>query len=280
VTGETGAADLSRIFSRRCRIARTERLAGDIYLHHVEFPEIALSALPGQFVEIRVADSGDPFLRRPFSVNHVDREAGTVAILYEAIGHFTRQISSRGPGDWLDLLGPLGRPYPLGPEEGGEVVFVAGGLGIASFLLAARYLREREETRPVRLLYGARSRDAIVQIADFEEAGVRCEVATDDGSAGCRGLVTDLLERYLSSSPPRPVLYACGPSPMLRAVSEMAARFGARCYLSLETYMGCGIGTCMGCAIKIRTGDGPDDFEFQRACVEGPVVDAARLIWD
>ncbi len=268
------------IFSRRCRIAETERLSGQIYLHHLECPEVADSALPGQFVEVRVADCSDPFLRRPFSVNHVDRESGRFAILYEAIGHFTLQISAKRPGDYLDVLGPLGRPYPLGVEEGGEVVFVAGGLGIASFLLAARALREEGDTRPVRLFYGARTREAIVQLREFREAGVECEVATDDGSAGYHGLVTGLLERYLSSSPDRPVLYVCGPTPMLRAVSGMAARHGAKCYLSLETYMGCGIGTCMGCAIKMRTGDGPDDFEFQRACVEGPVVDASRLIWD
>jgi dihydroorotate dehydrogenase electron transfer subunit len=280
VTGEAGIAVEAPIFSRRCRIAETERLSGEIHLHHLECPEIAENALPGQFVEIRVADSNDPFLRRPFSINHVDREAGTFAILYEAIGHFTRQISAKRPGDRLDVLGPLGRPYPLGVEEGGEVVFVAGGLGIASFLLAAQHLRQKGENRPVHLLYGARSRDAIVQIREFEEAGVRCEVATDDGSGGHHGLVTDLLECYLSASPDRPVMYVCGPTPMLKAVSAMAARFGVKCYLSLETYMGCGIGTCMGCAIKMRTGDGPDDFEFQRACVEGPVVDAARLIWD
>lgn len=274
------SADGICIFSRRCLIAQTEHLGGQIYLHHIEFPEVAETARPGQFVEVRTRDSTDPFLRRPFSVNHVDRESGTFGVLYQAVGHFTKQIARRKPGDTLEVAGPLGRPYPLGPEEGDEIVFVAGGVGIASFLLAACMLRETGDGRPVRLFYGARDSQAIVQVDDFRAAGVECTVATEDGSLGETGFVTAPLERYLAARPPRPVLYVCGPTPMLRAVADMAARHDAKCYLSLETYMGCGIGTCMGCAIKMRTGDGPEDFEYQRACVEGPVVDAARLIWE
>lgn len=266
-------------FARRCHIADTEHLAGSIYLHHIDFPEIAETALPGQFVEVRATEGLDPLLPRPFSVNHVDRTAGTFAILYEAVGKFTKQISSKRPGDELEVLGPLGQQYPLGPDEGDEIVLVAGGLGVASFLHTARTLRERGDTRPIRLLYGGRSKHAIVQTDDFEKAGVRCEIATDDGSLGERALVTHLLLRYLEGKPTRPVLYVCGPTPMMKAVADIAAVERVRCYLSLETYMACGIGTCVGCTIKMRTGDGEDDFEFQRACVDGPAVDAARLIW-
>jgi len=266
-------------FSRICRIAGTQRLSDRVFLHNIRFPDIAETAQPGQFVEVASAVSCEPLLARPFSVNQVDRQAGTFAILFEAVGRFTRRIAAYSAGDELLVTGPLGRPYPLGADEGGETVFVAGGLGIASLLHAARTLHQQKDPRPAHLLYGARNREAVVQMADYAAAGVDCRLITDDGSAGEKGLVTDLLARYLDGAPARPVLYVCGPAPMLRAVSAMAAERGVRCYLSLETYMGCGMGTCMGCTIKVRTGDGPDDWEYQRACSEGPVVDSRRLIW-
>lgn len=267
------------IYSRRCPITQTEHLSGEIYLHHIQCPDVAAAAQPGQFVEVRVCDATDPFLRRPFSVNHVDLENGTFAILYEAIGNFTRQIAAKDPGDLVDVIGPLGKPYPIGPEEGSEVIMVAGGVGIASFLLMARKLRESGDERPVRLFYGARTASAVVQAEDFRAEGVDCRVATDDGTMGERGLVTHLLRDYLKTSPPSPVLYVCGPTPMLKAVADLAMAEHVKCYLSLETYMGCGIGTCVGCTIKMRSLENPEEIEYQRACMDGPVVDAARLIW-
>lgn len=266
-------------FSQCVPIVENEHLSGDIYLHHIRFPEVANSALPGQFVEVKVSEDNDPLLPRPFSVNHVDRDRGSFAILYEAVGQFTRQIARKEVGDQLRITGPLGKPYPLEPEICDEVVFVAGGLGIASFLHAARTLRERDDGRRLRLFYGARSADAIVQVAEYRELGVDCEISTDDGSLGRKGLVTALLQDYLRSGPDRPGIYACGPAPMLKATAGIAGAARARCFLSLETYMVCGMGVCVGCTIKMRTGDGDDDFEYQRACVDGPVVDAERLIW-
>lgn len=266
-------------FSRRVAIAGTQHLGGAIHLLRVRFPEIAASALPGQFVEAKASEGSDPLLPRPFSVNQVDAHRQTFAFLYEALGCSTRQMAQKAAGDELLVTGPLGKPYPLEPDVCDEVVFVAGGLGIASFLFAAQTLKERGDPRPVRLLYGARSAESIVLTGEFERLGVRCEVATDDGSLGEKGLVTGLLERYLASDPRNPALYVCGPAPMLKAAAGIAEARGARCFLSLETYMGCGMGVCVGCTIKMKTGDGPDDFEYQRACVDGPVVDAARLIW-
>ncbi len=266
-------------FARKAPITRTEHLAGDIYLHHIHFPEIAETAWPGQFVEVKVSDDLDPLLPRPFSVNQVDRSKGEFAILYEAVGQFTKEIAGMRAGEELQILGPLGRPYPLDEREYDEIVLVAGGLGIASFYHAAWTLRQAGDPRPVRLFYGARNRNAVVQVEQYEALGVQVEVATDDGSMGEKALVTSPLIRYLQSGPSRPALYVCGPTPMMKAVADIARIEKVKCYLSLETYMACGIGTCVGCAIKLRTGDDPDDFVYARACVEGPVVDAESLIW-
>ncbi|MCC6484130.1 MAG: dihydroorotate dehydrogenase electron transfer subunit [Armatimonadetes bacterium] len=266
-------------FTRRVPITRTEHLAGDIYRHHIHFPEIAEGAQPGQFVEVKVSNDFDPLLPRPFSVNQVDRENGVFTILYEALGQFTKEIAGMSAGEELQILGPLGRPYPLGSDECDEIVLVAGGLGIASFYHAAWTLREAGDERPVRLFYGARNRHSVVQLEDYEALGVSVEVVTDDGSLGEKALVTTPLTRYLQTQPRRPALYVCGPTPMMKAVSEIAQIERVKCYLSLETYMACGIGTCVGCAIKLRTGDGADDFVYGRACVEGPVIEAERLVW-
>lgn len=266
-------------FSRGAEIVEHERLGGDIYLHHFHFPEIARAGLPGQFVEVKVSEEYAPLLPRPFSINHVDQERGTFAILYEAVGQFTRQISQKSVGDWLQITGPLGKPYPLDESEGDEVVLVAGGVGIASFLLAAQKLQEAGGGRKVRLFYGARSRENLVQVEQFEALGVQCELATEDGSAGHQGFVTGPLVDHLARTSARPVLLVCGPTPMLKAVSDIAIERDVRCYLSLETYMGCGIGVCVGCTIKLRREIGSDEYEHARACIEGPVVDARRLIW-
>ncbi len=278
---ETGSGKQSGInkFWQRCQITETQEIGAGIFLHHIHFPRVAHAAKAGQFVEVKAVDSYDPLLPRPFSINHVDRELGTFAILYEARGHFTKQISCKKPGDELAVLGPLGTPYPLNAAECDEVLLVAGGLGIASFLLAARMLKERKSRCPVRLFYGARSSEAVVQVPEFQRLGVECHITTDDGSLGEKGLAINPLKRYLDSNPPNTVIYACGPEPMLRAVSALAEQKGVRCYLSLETYMSCGIGVCMGCAIKLRSDTGANEWEYRRACVEGPVVDASRLIW-
>lgn len=266
-------------FSRRVPIVRTEHLAGQTFQHHVHFPEIANAAQPGQFVEVKVKDDHDPLLPRPFSVNQVDRENGTFAILYEAVGHFTKEIAAMGVGEELQITGPMGKPYPLGADECDEIVFVAGGLGIASFYHAAWTLRQQNDPRPVHLFYGARNSSMIVQVEQHEALGVNWVIATDDGSMGEQGLVTAILSRYLQDKPANPALYVCGPAPMMKAVASIAEHEQVKCYLSLETYMGCGMGTCVGCTIKLKTGDGPEDFEYGRACTDGPVIDAAKLIW-
>lgn len=273
-----GKSPITR-FSRDAEIIRTEHLSGKIYVHHIAFPEVAGLGLPGQFVEVRSLETVDPLLPRPFSINQVDSSAGTFAILYEAKGTFTRQIAACSPGDRVHITGPLGKPYPLGPDEGDEIVFVAGGIGIASFLFTANWLCAAGETRPVRLLYGARNAEALVQLEDFRRAGVDCQVATDDGSAGHPGLVTSLIQQYLTQVTGKAAFIVCGPTPMMKAAADIIQPTRHNVYLSLETYMGCGVGTCMGCAIKMKTGDAPEDFEYQRACIDGPVVDARRLVW-
>ena len=213
----------------------------------------------------------DPLLPRPMAIYRERRRPGgaDVEILYKVVGRGTALLADATPGQRIDVVGPLGRPFGM-PAADERAVIVAGGTGIASvYELAVRLAADGD----VVVLLGARSAEDLMAEADFAELDVELRVATEDGSAGTRGLVTRLLEPALDGGKPARV-YACGPTAMMRAVASLAAGRGRPCVVSLENPMACGFGVCLGCAAP-RVGGG-----FSLVCRDGPTFDAATVDWE
>ena len=259
----------------------------------VAVPERLVRYEPGQFFHIRCGPGTDPLLRRPFSVYAVETDAeGWVRhmdFLILVVGHGTRTLADRAAGGTLDLLGPLGKGFRPPPEPARHVM-VAGGVGIAPFYDLAEHLQKRASSRPsparLTLLFGSRTKDELYALDELQRLGLDIRLATDDGSAGRRGFVTELLPEALDApltGNQKPEtgnlqIYACGPEPMLEAVTRIAKERGVPAQLSLDRRMGCGLGACGACVCKVASPKAPDGWDYIRICREGPVVDAARLV--
>ena len=239
---------------------------------HVSFyaPEAAAGAAPGQFVHVRIADLRDRILRRPFSIEDADPVRGSVDVVYKVVGEGTRFLSKCAPGAVCDLMGPLGKGFSPCPD-GATPVLVTGGYGVAATRLCARACPGGI------LLAGARSRGDLLLLDDFRSFGYDVRTATDDGSAGRKGLVTQLLEELLAEAPGRKFAFrACGPHPMLMALARMLPQAGyADAELSLDHLMCCGVGACFACVVKVK--DGADGWRYARSCTEGPVFKAGEV---
>jgi dihydroorotate dehydrogenase electron transfer subunit len=241
----------------------------------VAAPAIAALARPGQFVAATVggATSG-MLLRRSFSIHAVDPDAGTVEVVVAAHAAGTTWITERRIDDVLDLVGPLGQAFPL-PDGGGAAVLVGGGYGSAPLFWLAQVLRQRGVH--VEIVLGAASADRLFGVALAAEVADAVEVTTDDGSAGTRGWVSDVLPEVLARSAATDV-YACGPMAMLRSVTEAASAAGAAAHVAVEEAMACGVGVCMTCVMPVIGADGRT--RMVRACLDGPVFDGDRVRWD
>lgn len=263
------------------------------YRLKLQCPFVAAHAQPGQFIHVLPPRAGfDPLLRRAFSILNVDGDA--IEVLYRAAGKGTTLLSSVVPGQTIDLLGPLGRPFHIGQ---GDVVLVGGGVGVPPLVFLAQHLRTRlalreqsDKNRPFSLtaIIGGRTRFDVIGQSELENLQVGVQVATDDGSAGHHGLVTDLLRRHIetkaslhpdsTNNSQLPIVYSCGPYPMLRTVAHLCAEFEVPCQVSLEENMPCGIGVCNGCVVPVvQAGD--DYGLFRRICVEGPVLWSHEVDW-
>ncbi len=233
---------------------------------------------PGQFAMLSPGSRGaaeryDPLLPRPMAVYRAVPEAGgaELEILYKVSGRGTRLLADARPGATVRVVGPLGVGFPL-PQPGQRALLVGGGTGIASLYELAAAAQARG---PVVVLLGARSAVDLMGRADFVALGVDLRVATEDGSEGTRGRVTELLETALAAPDAGgEIVYACGPMPMMRSAAEIAARRERRCLVSLENRMACGFGVCLGCAVP-RTEGG-----FALVCRDGPVLDAGSVRWE
>ncbi len=254
------------------------------FLMRISAPDHMEDSIPGQFMMVRVRDAIDPLLRRPFGIfdiNSITSEYGEariqtcVQILYKVVGKGTRHLSTLHHGDHLDLLGPLGKGF-VTPGDAEEAILVGGGVGLAPLYYLARELVK--ETR-VHLFAGGRTREDILCITEFERLGVETYTATDDGTLGERGLVTEVMDRYLMDARGAKVIYACGPFPMLKTVALIAEAREIPCQVSLEAYMACGVGACLGCVVKGRshTDESPD---YRCVCKDGPVFDSRELSWE
>ena len=256
------------------------RLSDDYSVLALAAPAIAQAALPGQFVMLKTSRGMDPLLRRPFSIFEVLRdERGTptgISVFNKRIGKGTGLLYDVEPGARLQCLGPLGRPFePVDPPA--EAWMVAGGVGLAPFVTLAEALRARGTTTT--LFYGARRAADLHCVDIFERLGIRIVTSTEDGSAGVKGRITMPLEQALARIGSHDVhLYVCGPTPMMRAAADVAAANGRRCDVSLEQVMGCGLGGCYSCVVAARSPGGTP--HHTRSCIDGPVFDASRIVWD
>lgn len=245
------------------RVIFNEQIASEIMLLRLTYPQLANHAKPGQFVEIRIPQCHHVFWRRPFSLHDVNPEQGTFDLLFNIVGKGTHMMSRVRKNEELSCLGPLGNHFTI-PFDIKEALIVAGGLGIAPF---AFLIQQVPADTLVKIFYGAANIESLYRLETSSE--VKWNISTDDGSAGAKGVVTDLLETELKNRQTGQMIYACGPSAMLRRTAELAAHYNVPGQVSIETVMGCGFGACMGCAVRLKHPEAGKKYVL--ACKDGPV---------
>ncbi len=248
---------------RECRVLKNTRVAPETCDLTVQAGALAESARPGQFAMISIPGKT---LRRPLSFCGIGRREGTLRFVFRVRGAGTALLARAVPGGALNLLAPLGAGFNPG-DTGRRALFVGGGLGVPPLLAACGPFGANAV-----LAAGFRTKEDILLKEDFEQRGCRVKIATDDGSAGHHGLVTELAAGLRFDA-----VFACGPRPMLRAAAALAKARGVPCQVSMEERMACGIGACLGCAVKLRRGGGET---YGRVCRDGPVFDAEDVVWE
>jgi dihydroorotate dehydrogenase electron transfer subunit len=248
------------------KIIRNLKIRGNYYKLIINAAAIAKIAQPGQFVNVKVSPGTEPLLRRPLGIHSVS--AANLEMLYEVVGPGTRLLAQRKTGEYLDVLGPLGHGFDYLASTAHSIL-VAGGMGVAPLFFLAKRMKK------ALVLIGAKTKTQILCAQEFKKLGCAVRVATDDGSVGFKGKVTQLLSDILrrTKDEGRRTIYACGPRPMLRVISRLSREYQIPAQISLEEHLACGIGACLGCALKTKAG-------YQRVCQEGPVFDARQIIWD
>lgn len=272
-------------FITDCEIIEQVEISSGIFRSVLKEQNIATVSRPGQFVNVQTAAGYDPLLRRPFSVHAVDPDKGTFSLLYDVVGRGTKLLKAMHKGDIVSVIGPLGSAFDIGDDPSVSHVLVAGGCGTAPIHFLSDYICRNHGCSNVTVLVGAKAGDGVLCYREFVAHGVNVEVATEDGSFGFHGLVTDLLASCLSdkfSTSTGIRVYSCGPMAMMREVARICREMKVGCcQLSLETAMACGMGVCMGCAVKTRSVSGKDgEWTYSRACTEGPVFNAEELVWE
>lgn len=239
-----------------------QQLAGDLFELEFLAPKMAASCQPGQFLHVKTSAQHDPLLRRPISIYDVDKDAGTITLLYKVVGRGTQLMTGLKAKDSLDVMGPLGKSFSL-PDHPQKVLLVGGGVGIAPLMYLARRLKDMQCS--VKVLYGTASSVELVASERFRKLGVELETATMDGTAGHQGLVTELLQQQ--SADALDLIYTCGPEIMMAAVADFASVHNIWGECSLEEHMACGVGACLGCARKLKL----EDDAYVKVCKDGPV---------
>lgn len=249
---------MSGILQRQCPVRSCEEVAKQTFLIRFISPEIAASAQPGQFVNVRVADTGEnPLLRRPFSVSRI--EGDTIELLFNVVGAGTAVLSQKKKDDELDVLGPLGQPFHLDADYD-NAFLVGGGLGVAPFPILTADLLKRQKSIQTFVGFRNTKQKYILHMQHVH-------VATDDSSEGFRGNVVQLFEQFLSHHKiAKAKIFACGPTPMLKAIVELAKQCSICCEMSLEGQMACGIGICQGCPVERVNGT----LKYALVCKDGP----------
>ncbi len=281
------------IFVEDGEVLSVDAFPGDQFIMRIRAPRCAAAATPGSFVHI-TCDASLP-MRRPLSIMRVGED--WIEILYKIVGHGLRLLAQKSPGDVVSVLGPIGQGFQMSPERP-NTLLIGGGVGIPPMVYIADWLRQDPRDWAPFAILGSeipfpfelrRSALPVAGVPDetyatmplLEDWGIPARLTSLQGYAGCHdGYVTDLAEQWLSSLPAADLakveIFACGPTPMLKAVAELAARHNLPCQVSLEEYMACAVGGCAGCAVRIKT---PVGDAMKRVCVDGPVFDAATVAW-
>lgn len=257
---------MNRLF--RATVIENKQIITNHFLLTLRPLEKIILPKPGNFFMLSVDRGLDPLLKRPFSVHRLS--GSDFQILYRIIGKGTGVLSKRKRDDILDVVGPLGNGFPV-VRSHDKMILIAGGLGIAPIFALAEKLKNKNPL----LFYGARTKEEVLCIRELKKLGIEYVICTDDGTHGEKGVVTGILHKFLTLHPSpvtRYSLYACGPEPMLAAVSVLANKFKLEGYVALEQNMACGIGTCLGCVVNTRTG-------YKRVCKEGPVFPIEEIVW-
>lgn len=252
-------------------VIRNEPCTPEYFLLELAAPQIAAETLPGQFVHLKMPDRPDLLLRRPFSI--FKAAEGNLSILYKTIGQGTRHMQHLRAGQSINLLGPLGNGFPS-PDPNKQTILVAGGYG-----MAALYLTAASAPAPGILFAGGAREQDILCAQDFHALGWDVRLATEDGSAGTRGLVTHILDAWHAQRPAAqdPEIFSCGPMGMLKAVADRAKAWSCTAWISIDHHMACGMGACLACVQKISR-EGVEQLAC--TCREGPVFEARDIIWE
>lgn len=248
-----------------CKIISQEQIGTDVYSMWIESQAIADAAVPGQFISVYSSDKAH-LLPRPISLCEIDREQGRLRIVYRVVGAGTKEFSTLCAGDQVDVLGPLGNGFPLEVARGKRVFLIAGGIGIPPMLETAKQLDAQKI-----FISGYRSE---VFLQQELEANGTLYIATEDGSRGTKGNVLDAIkEQQLDGD----VIFACGPTPMLRAIKAYAVEHQIECWISMEEKMACGVGACLACVCQSSDVDSHSHVKNKRVCKDGPVFLASEV---
>lgn len=256
-------------FHVKAKLVGKEQLKPDIFKFIVESKEIAEIAKPGQFLEIRITDTIEPLLRRPISIYQIRKKENIVEFIFQVKGKGTKLLTNKQVGDNIDILGPLGYGnFKIGEEK--NIAIIGGGIGTFPLYELAKNIKGN-----LNIYLGFRSKEYVVLEEEFKKVCNNLSITTDDGSYGEKGFAIKKLEEDIEKEKPD-VIYACGPLPMLKAVKELAIKFNIPCQISLEEKMACGMGVCLGCAVKIAASP-KDAPEYMHVCKAGPVFCATDV---
>lgn len=290
---EKAQANRDTIFVEDGEVVSIDAFPGEQFIMRIRAPKCAASAQPGNFVHI-TCDESLP-MRRPLSIMRVGDD--WIEILYKIVGHGLRLLSKKKSGDFVSVLGPIGQPFRPSPDRP-NTLLIGGGVGIPPMVYIADWLRQDKGSWQPFAILGSeipfpfdlkKSSLPVDGVADdvnstmplLESWGIPARLTSLQGYEGCHdGYVTDLAGQWLSTLSKDELgkveIFACGPTPMLKAVADLAARYDLPCQVSLEEFMACAVGGCAGCAVKIST---PDGEAMKRVCVDGPVFDASTVVW-
>lgn len=251
------------------KLVKKEILKSDILKFSVEAPEILKDAKQGQFLEIRVQNGTAPFLRRPISIHNMDKEKGILEFIFQVKGEGTKMLARKQEGETIDIIGPLGNGT-FNCKNHQNIGIIGGGIGVFPLYELAK--NAKGEGKNVNIYLGFRNKDLVVLEKEFKEVSTNLTLTTDDGSYSQKGYAINFLKEDIESGKIDSI-YACGPLPMLRAVRTLAIEKNIPCQISLEEKMGCGLGACLGCAVK--TADSIADApKYWHVCKAGPVFEA------
>lgn len=257
----------------KAKLVKKEQLKEDIYYFSVQADEIAKNAKPGNFIEVRINETVEPLLRRPISIYQIDKEKGIIEFIFQIKGKGTNLLAKKQIGEEIEIMGPLGYgTFEI--KDYKNVAIIGGGIGIFPLYELAKELKE-QTTSKVDIYLGFRNKDLVVLEEEFTKVSDKLILTTDDGSYGIQGFAINELKKQIEQNKPDKI-FACGPLPMLKAVKELSIQKEIPCQISLEEKMGCGIGACLGCAVK--TAASPEDApQYWHVCKAGPVFNACDV---